>query len=342
MTESFRLFTESASASVASCGSAPCHGRPEDIRVKAVVVAELRLSDVERQVLRGDLVIAPHDGTLQQAPEALYGVRVDRAHDVLASPVIDHAMREFAAQGLVRLPCIRADQADAIRDRFADEADQGFTVDVLDHAGDHVALARDHASHNSLTGADTATRTARALPVASTAFVFVLVLRLAAHKGFVRLNNAHELLELAVHESGADFVADTPSGAVGTKTHFPLNLEGRNTLLADHHAVDDAEPLAQALVRVLEDGADENGKAVVRSGSRAVVAQPVKRHRAVRLDVGIAALRAAHAIGPALADKVAFAGVIIREHRLKLRNGHLLNLDFVSHFFAPLPTVRLV
>ena len=59
------------------CASDSCYGRAEDIGVMAVVVLELGLGNVQRQILGADLVIAANDGALEQAPEALNRVRVD-------------------------------------------------------------------------------------------------------------------------------------------------------------------------------------------------------------------------------------------------------------------------
>jgi hypothetical protein len=44
--------------------------RPEDVRVLPVVVAELELGNVQRQILVTDLVETAHDAALNQRPEA--------------------------------------------------------------------------------------------------------------------------------------------------------------------------------------------------------------------------------------------------------------------------------
>jgi hypothetical protein len=53
--------------------------RPENIRVQAVIIAELELGDIERKVLFADLVEGADPAALDQRPEALNRVRVDAA-----------------------------------------------------------------------------------------------------------------------------------------------------------------------------------------------------------------------------------------------------------------------
>jgi hypothetical protein len=51
--------------------------RSKNIGVLAVIVSELKLSDIERHVLAADLVERPDDTALEYRPEALNRVRVD-------------------------------------------------------------------------------------------------------------------------------------------------------------------------------------------------------------------------------------------------------------------------
>src|SRR3954462_7699117 len=67
-----------------ACVSAGCYGNAEDIGVLAVVVLELRLSDVQRQILFADVVERADDRPLEDRPEALDGLSVDGADDIPA------------------------------------------------------------------------------------------------------------------------------------------------------------------------------------------------------------------------------------------------------------------
>ena len=61
----------------------------EDVIVLAVVVPELELRDVQRQILGADLVERADDPALEDRPEAFNRVRVDRTDNILAGRVID-------------------------------------------------------------------------------------------------------------------------------------------------------------------------------------------------------------------------------------------------------------
>ena len=62
---------------------------PKDIRVQSVILAELELGDIERQVLFADFVESSDHAALDQRPEALNRVRVDGADAVLTVGVVD-------------------------------------------------------------------------------------------------------------------------------------------------------------------------------------------------------------------------------------------------------------
>ena len=61
---------------------------PKDVVVLAMIVPQLELRNVKRQVLAADFVESAHDPALEDAPEAFDRVRVDRADDVLALSVL--------------------------------------------------------------------------------------------------------------------------------------------------------------------------------------------------------------------------------------------------------------
>lgn len=222
-----------------------------------------------------------------------------------------------------RVPDLLATPA-TIRDGRADELLEGLGAGVLDHAGDDardalIALPLHGADHDVLAGA----LAAHAL----TALVPMAVVILAADVGLINLHNAHKLLKLLVSQPGADAVAHMPSGAVGAEPHHTLNLERRDALLAGHHHVDDAKPLPERLVRVLEDCPSDDAETVAgRAARRADRALPVEGARRERVHLHGAAARAANAVGPAVRHQVGRAGVFVREGSLKLRDRHLVNV----------------
>jgi transposase-like protein len=51
--------------------------RSENVVIKAVIIAELELSDIEREILGADLVERADDTALEDAPKALNRLSVD-------------------------------------------------------------------------------------------------------------------------------------------------------------------------------------------------------------------------------------------------------------------------
>ena len=72
---------------------------------------------------------------LEDRPEALDGIRVDRANNILAVAVLDDGVRVPFVEVAVASPLIGNEQADLVGDGFADEASEDFGVDSLDDAG---------------------------------------------------------------------------------------------------------------------------------------------------------------------------------------------------------------
>jgi hypothetical protein len=89
------FFSENVSAAAGIDASATCYSRAENIGVFTIVVPELKLSDVQRQILFADLVERPHDATLHQRPEAINCLSVDRADDVLTGRVANDLVRRL-------------------------------------------------------------------------------------------------------------------------------------------------------------------------------------------------------------------------------------------------------
>ena len=99
-------------------------GNSEDVDVAPIVVSKLKLTDVQRQIFAADLVEAPHNAALNQRPEAVDRLRMDRADDMLTSTVIDDRVREVFVKLPIGSIVVAARKADLGRNGFANEADQ--------------------------------------------------------------------------------------------------------------------------------------------------------------------------------------------------------------------------
>jgi hypothetical protein len=299
--------------------SAPLNNRAENIRIGAVVVAELKLRDVERQIFGADFVERANHATFEDRPKALNRVRVNRADNVLFDPVM-HGLARIFLQAAIDLMFVRRQQTDFVRYGLAHELFNARLVYVFKYAGDHVALALHRADHRNFASA-------RAAAFAVMALIPMPVVILAANPCFVDLDNAAEL-GFGLHHRRADFVGHIQRGFVRAKAHLPLNLKRANALFAGRHQMYDLEPLPKRFVRVLKDRACDVGKPIARALDRlTLIALPFESHGANRKNLGVAAAWAVHAVGPASGDQIPLAGIIIssREDGFKLGFGHLVN-----------------
>ncbi len=93
--------------------SATSYRRPEDIGVRAVIVAPFKLGDIERQILLRDVMERAENATLQERPEAVNGLRVDVAPDVFAAHVVHAGVRDaLLAQAGIQAAFVGSDQID--------------------------------------------------------------------------------------------------------------------------------------------------------------------------------------------------------------------------------------
>src|SRR5258706_15626714 len=105
----------------------------ENVIVQPVVIAKLELSNVERQILAADLVIGADHTALNQRPETFNRIRVQRADDVLASGMMDSAMRVFVIQSQIAAMLVSREQGNVRLDSLANE---GLHRGLVDGAQD--------------------------------------------------------------------------------------------------------------------------------------------------------------------------------------------------------------
>lgn len=300
--------------------------RSENILVEPIVISELKLRDVQRHIFGTDLMITADNSAFEDRPETFNRVRMNGTDNVLMGAVHDRLVRVFG-QSFVSGIFIRREKADFVRDGFAHEW-QVLLGDGLQNASDNISFAADSANDRRLGFSH--------VVMAVTPFAVVFVRVLAADESFVHLDNAAKFLN-GLDESGADFVAHVQCGFVRAETHHALDLKGANSLLAGEHQVSDFEPVAQWLVRVLEDGPGDVREAITSTlDGLAFVALPLERHGLHLKDVDVAATWAIHAIRPAPRAEINLAGLFIWEESLELRDGHLMDgLRTLGHDNSP-------
>jgi hypothetical protein len=107
----FRLAETDASDFV----SAACYRGSEHVGIVAVVITELKLRDVQRQIFSAHLVERTDYAALEDRPEAFNRVGVNRADNVLVLVVIDHGVRVVAQVIAIAAPRVGRQQADFVR-----------------------------------------------------------------------------------------------------------------------------------------------------------------------------------------------------------------------------------
>jgi len=307
--------------------SASIYSRSEDIRIESIVIAELKLRNVERQVFRTYFVEATHNSTLNQRPETFNRVGVDCTNDVLTSRVIDGAVIVFAPQPPIAGIGVGAQQTDAIGNRLANESFDSFSFGIFDNARHDIAFTFDCADDGGLA--------ARAAPGSSIAFIQVPVFVVAADVGFINLDHAAELVHVALDQRRADLVAHQPRGFVGAESHIAHNLQCTDAFLGRRHQVHNFEPVAERLVSVFKDRPGDVGEPIAGLRS-AIVALPVPR---IAFQFGnlSPAAGTTDAFGPAAPDEIGATGFFVGEHALEIDDGELMDwLGLPGHDGLPL------
>jgi hypothetical protein len=200
--------------------SASANRCAEDVRISAIVIPELKLGDVQRYIFDAYFMERADHAALEDGPEALDGVDVNRADDVLALIVIDRGMWILVIEIAVAAPSVRCEQADLVRHDLIDEGERGLSGYSFQNASDDITLALYSANDWRL-----------ASDRIVLALIPMAILVLAADPRFINLDDAAQLLS-RLNERRADFVRHVKRGLVGAEPHLSLNLQRTNSLLA--------------------------------------------------------------------------------------------------------------
>src|SRR5207253_2606139 len=145
----------------------------------SVIIPELKFSDVQMHVLAAHLMECADNAALEDRPETLNRLSVDRANYILALGMINEGVWVILIQAAIAHPLVSAEQTNLIRYRLMYECGQGRSADIVDHAGDYVALALYRTDNWRFAGTNAAGS------MSAAALVFVPVLSEPANKGFV-------------------------------------------------------------------------------------------------------------------------------------------------------------
>ena len=303
----------SSEAFASSDASASSEDISKNIGIVAVVIAKLKLREIERQVRLADIVVRSEDSPFKQRPTIVNICRVDVAtHVLMAAMVHRTVVVSHRGEMPVASVLIRRYEINLIAYRFLDEFRERCRVRILNHLTDYVSFATDRTEYGSFGR--------RSGFVDALAHVAISIF--PAEIGFVDFNYAHQFAKVRVLHCGAEPMAQIPRRLIGTRPDLPMNLEGADALLAVKHRIENLKPRCQRIFSVLKNGTGQQSKAVtILCAFRAL---PTTR-QLKRVDLFVSAARAADAIRPA-AGKDVFAALFFRRegfHQLFQRH-HML------------------
>jgi hypothetical protein len=295
----------------------PLDRRSENVRVPPIVIAELELGEIQRHIFAAHFMERADDTALEDRPETFNGLSVNCADNVLASRMVNGRMREIFVEHAVSGPLICAKQADFMGNGFSHKRIERCGLDVRDHSSHDITFAANCADNWSFAGTDAASS------AAAPTLIPMPVLGQSADESFVDFDNSAELINV-LHQRGSNLMAHEPSGFIGTETHVTIKLQSAHAFLANEHQMNDAIPIAQRFVRVLENRPGDVGKAVGDT-IPAVHTFPLESHGFEFVDVPASATRAANAVWPTARDKVRAARGLIGEQFIELGGRELVN-----------------
>src|SRR5437016_7511175 len=101
------------------------HRCSENVSVVSVIIPELKFSDVQMHVLAAHLMECADNAALEDRPETLNRLSVDRANYILALGMINEGVWVILIQAAIAHPLVSAEQTNLIRYRLMYECGQG-------------------------------------------------------------------------------------------------------------------------------------------------------------------------------------------------------------------------
>src|SRR5271154_3419670 len=195
-------------------------------------------------MLFGDFVVTPNDPALQQRPERLNRVGMNRPHYIFALAMADDAMIVASTKMTIASMFVGRYERHALRYSFTNKTIEGVRIVVLDDPCANCTTPFDCADNDGF--ADSAARPFEA-------FARVFVLRFTADISFIHLNGRTiQLRRFDSLNGGADAMAEIPRGFVAD-AECSLDLPRAHSLFGFAHEVDSSEPLPQWQMGIVED-----------------------------------------------------------------------------------------
>jgi hypothetical protein len=311
-----------AEAPASSIASASCYRRSKNVLILAIVESELKLREVQRQILLADMMVRSNHATLEQAPKVIDIRGMDFAAHVFTDRmgygfVLVTADTQVAIAGVV----IGRDQINLIAHGLAHKTTECARICMLDHLADHVAFTGDRSDNRSFAAAESALA-AFLIPVA--------ILVFPAHVGLIYFDDTHKLLKVRVMHRGTQAMTHEPSRSIRAASDHSMNLECTDALFAGQHEVQNLEPDQKRIISILENRARDEREAI--RMRTALVAFPSPRTLSLIYPL-VVATWAFHAIRPTMLHQIALAGIFVWKEPIKLGEGHLPDKLWFTCFY---------
>src|SRR5437899_1323854 len=124
------LASLSAEDGASASSSASCYDVTKDVGIFPVVMSELKLSKIERQVTLTDMMEAAHNPALQERPERINILRVNFAANIFTSAMPDGFMRILVVNQAIAGVLIGRYEVNSFRDGLANEPVQRAGVRI--------------------------------------------------------------------------------------------------------------------------------------------------------------------------------------------------------------------
>ncbi|MGA8791303.1 MAG: hypothetical protein WB498_00100 [Candidatus Binatus sp.] len=307
----------SAEAPASQVASASSYRVTENVGISAIVMPELKLVQVERQVFLRHIVVGAYYPTFQETPKVFDILGMYLAANVFACRMADYSMlAPVYADRVVGWVFVGCYQVNFARTYLVHETSKTIRAGILDNFADYISLAADRADDGGF--AAHAGNVLFLIPVA--------VPVLATDARFVHFHDTHEFLEVRIGQSRAQTVTHEPCSPIGAGSDHSVNLQSTDALLTGQHQVQNLEPRQEWIVGVLEDRVDRNGEPVRRARILSTLgALPVEGPRLTGVNLFIPAARASDNLRPTLVAQIRLAGIFIGKHSVESRKGQLFN-----------------
>ncbi len=199
----------------------------ENVFVHPIVIAELKLRDVKREILLADLVEGSDHAAFQDRSKALNGLRMNRTDYVLTVGMVNRGVRVLFVEWPVADPLIGTKQTYLCGDGLAHKLGKSSCLDAGDDASDYISFAAHSADNRCLAGPNAAS-------APSAALVPMAIFGFAANKRLIDFDDTAKLVDV-IDKRGTNALAHIPSCFVGAEAHVAHDLERAHPLLAGQH-----------------------------------------------------------------------------------------------------------